>query len=292
MQPQVSYKLVQLACGAYSVHSLAHRETFHPVIGPVAEAEALYVQQLRLAERILDHPGDFVIWDVGLGAAANVLTVMRATRHIASYVRVVSFDHTDGTLAIRPCVFTAASAISAATKPQPTICFRTRRSALRMEAKRLNGNWCGRLSLSPSPDRDKGVAQAACDPIRCLLASEESRHVDSAAVCGFVWPSRSAAALRVTTYSRSTMLRASLLLAGFFVGTGHATGEKEETTIAANTLELIDEPLDWRWLHRARKSTSAEPLREPRYRQAPLTMGTWEQLCALPQFATGTRIER
>ena len=43
------------------------------------------------------------------------------------------------------------------------------------------------------------------------------------------------------TYSRSTMLRASLLLAGFYVGAGHATGEKEETTIAANTLELVDE---------------------------------------------------
>src|SRR5262249_19895997 len=33
------------------------------------------------------------------------------------------------------------------------------------------------------------------------------------------------------TYSHSTMLRVTLLLAGFFVGIGHATGEKEETTI-------------------------------------------------------------
>jgi len=45
---------------------------------------------------------------------------------------------------------------------------------------------------------------------------------------------RSAAALRAATYSRSTILRVTLLLAGFFVGVGHATGEKEETTIAAN----------------------------------------------------------
>ena len=40
------------------------------------------------------------------------------------------------------------------------------------------------------------------------------------------------------TYSRSTMLRVTLLLAGFYVGVGHATGEKEETTIAANTLGI------------------------------------------------------
>jgi hypothetical protein len=86
------------------------------------------------------------------------------------------------------------------------------------------------------------------------------------------------------TYSRSTMLRVTLLLAGFFVGIGHATGEKEETTIAANTLDLIDDPLDRKWLLRARKSKSAEPLSEPRYRQAPLSLDTWESLQAHLQF--------
>jgi len=73
-------------------------------------------------------------------------------------------------------------------------------------------------------------------------------------------PSRPCA---LPTYSRSTMLRVTLLLAGFFVGVGHATGEKEETTIAANTLDLISEPLNIRWLERAMRSDSAEPLHEP-----------------------------
>ena len=58
------YKLVRLANGVCSVHSLAYRETFHPVIGPAAEAEALYVRQLRLADRLEQHRGEFVIWDV------------------------------------------------------------------------------------------------------------------------------------------------------------------------------------------------------------------------------------
>jgi len=86
------------------------------------------------------------------------------------------------------------------------------------------------------------------------------------------------------TYSRSTMLRVSLLLTGFFVGAGHATGEKEETTVAANTPDLIAEPLDRKWLQRARRSTSAEPLWEPVYRQARLTQETWEKLQQHPQF--------
>jgi hypothetical protein len=74
------------------------------------------------------------------------------------------------------------------------------------------------------------------------------------------------------------------LLAGFFVGSGHATGEKEETTLAANLASLIEEPLDRRWLARARRSNSAEPLREAVYRQAGLSDDSWERLLAHPQF--------
>jgi tRNA U34 5-methylaminomethyl-2-thiouridine-forming methyltransferase MnmC len=86
------------------------------------------------------------------------------------------------------------------------------------------------------------------------------------------------------TYSRSTLLRVTMLLAGFYVGVGHATGEKEETTIAANTAGLIEEPLDGRWLERAHRSSSAEPMWEPVYRQAPLAPATWEKLQQHPQF--------
>src|SRR5213594_3219014 len=92
--PPPSYRLVTLANGAQSIHSLAHRETFHPVIGPVAEAEALYVRQLELPQRLREQCGEFVIWDVGLGAAANPLTVLRATREIACSIRLLSFDQT------------------------------------------------------------------------------------------------------------------------------------------------------------------------------------------------------
>jgi hypothetical protein len=95
------------------------------------------------------------------------------------------------------------------------------------------------------------------------------------------------------TYSRSTMLRVTLLLAGFFVGVGHATGEKEETTIAANTLDLITEPLDSKWLQRAHRSGSAEPMWEPIYRQARLSTETWERLRLHAQFiSSGSELGR
>src|SRR5258708_6332163 len=94
VQSGSGYKLVKLALGVHSVHSVAHGETFHPVVGPVAEAEALYVRQLRLVERLAGHTGEFVIWDVGLGAAANAVTVLRATRDITCSIHLLSFDHT------------------------------------------------------------------------------------------------------------------------------------------------------------------------------------------------------
>ena len=89
------------------------------------------------------------------------------------------------------------------------------------------------------------------------------------------------------TYSRSTILRVTLLLAGFYVGVGHATGEKEETTIAANDPGLIAEPLGRRWLERALRSHSAEPMVEPVYRIAPLSEISRQKLSAHPQFQVG-----
>jgi len=99
-EPNDRYRIVKLANGTHSVHSLAYAETFHPVIGPIAEAEALYVRQLRLVERLQKHEGTVVIWDVGLGAAANVIAVLEATRQLQCALQFVSFDNT-----LRPLQF-------------------------------------------------------------------------------------------------------------------------------------------------------------------------------------------
>ena len=59
---------------------------------------------------------------------------------------------------------------------------------------------------------------------------------------------------------------------------------KEETTMAANTLDLITAPRPVRWLERARRSSSAEPLHAPVYTRAPLSAATEEKLRQHPQF--------
>jgi tRNA U34 5-methylaminomethyl-2-thiouridine-forming methyltransferase MnmC len=87
----------------------------------------------------------------------------------------------------------------------------------------------------------------------------------------------------LTNYTRSTAVRVTLLLAGFFVGPGEATGEKNETTVASDRLELLTSALDQRWLTRVRSSTHSAPLRIGST-GAPISAEDLEKLLAHPQF--------
>jgi len=272
-----NYQLVRLKNGTCSIRSLAEDETFHPVVGPVAEAEALYVKQLRLRQRLHSHTGEFVVWDVGLGAAANVMAVLRATADMPCALRIISFDRS-----LEPLAF----ALRHADELGYLSGYEGAVREFLATGRALGGGWELRLGDFPkmlrTPPNPAPAPHAilfdAFSPAKnpamwtASLFSDLHRCLDPRRPCA------------MPTYSRSTMLRVTLLLAGFFVGAGHATGEKEETTLAANTLALLGEPLSRIWLERARRSRSAEPLWEPVYRQAPLSRESWEKLVRHPQF--------
>jgi tRNA U34 5-methylaminomethyl-2-thiouridine-forming methyltransferase MnmC len=273
-----------LANGVASVYSAEYDETFHPVIGPVAEAEALYVNQLRLVERVRDCREAFVIWDVGLGAAANVLTILRAVSAHKCNLRIVSFDCT-----LDPLRFALQHAPElgyfGGFEDSIHKLLRNHRVAFQHNAARVDWN----VHVADFPQFIGGVEAEQLPKPHAILFDAFSPATNPtmwtqplfARIYELLDPERACA---LPTYSRSTMLRVSLLLAGFYVGVGHATGEKEETTIAANSLSLIDEPLARNWLERARRSTSAEPLWTPGYRQTRMSEETWDRLRTHPQF--------
>jgi tRNA U34 5-methylaminomethyl-2-thiouridine-forming methyltransferase MnmC len=278
------YELVQLANGVHSVRSRAEQETFHPVVGPVAEARQLYVDQLHLPARIAATKGPFTVWDIGLGAAANVLTVIEAASNHAAELRVLSFDHT-----LAPLAFAVQHA-DELEYPKP---FVSQLEELRAKGRapfqhgKLAVNWethvadfptlisSSAAELWPKPDAILFDAfSPAKNPAMWTLPLFHR-------LFELLDPQRPCA---MPTYSRSTMLRVTLLLAGFFVGTGRAIGEKDQTTVAANSLSLIEEPLGRDWLKRARNSTCAEPMVAPVYIRFPISENSWKALIAHPQF--------
>jgi tRNA U34 5-methylaminomethyl-2-thiouridine-forming methyltransferase MnmC len=302
------YCLVHLRNGACSIRSLAEDETFHPVIGPVAEAEALYVKQLHLRERLKNHAGEFVIWDVGLGAAANALTAIRliseSLKGKPAQLRLISFDHTSDAAAFAlehgaelGYVAGYESALAELVKNHSA---KFSDDSLAVEWKLVLGDfpaWLERSAGVPPAQRERNVItfddrRDACATLSgpdAILFDPYSPKKNPA-----MWtvplfadlfrrldPQRPCA---LATYTRSTMVRVTMLLGGFFAGVGHPSGLKEETTVAANRPDLLDEPLDRRWLERARRSHSAEPMVEAVYRIAPLTAESWERLRQHPQF--------
>jgi tRNA U34 5-methylaminomethyl-2-thiouridine-forming methyltransferase MnmC len=282
---QKGYRIVKLSSGAHSVHSLAHGETFHPVVGPVAEAEVLYVRQVRLLERLRAHHGEFVIWDVGLGAAANPITVLRSVHDLPCQLRVVSFDHT-----LEPLKYALEQTnyLPYLAGYEERLQKLLRHGVLQFTQGTQTISWEIHVADFPNligcPEAGRFAKPNLIMFDAFSLATNPAMWTQPlfASLFGLLDPKRPCA---LPTYSRSTMLRVTLLLAGFFVGVGHPTGQKEETTIAANKVELIEEPLDGRWLQRAQRSTSAEPMWEPPYRQARLTASSLAKLREHPQFA-------
>lgn len=256
----------------------------HPAIGPAAEAEILYVRQLRLRERVAASSGEFVVWDVGLGAAANSTAVLSATRDLASRLRLVSFDNTAAPLAFA-LAHGAELPYLADYAPLLRELLRSGETQFTHGSQAVRWTFCLADFPSLMADADPGTFpkpdailfdpySPAKNPAMWTLQVLDNvyRRLDPRRACS------------LATYSRSTMTRVALLLAGFCVGAGEATGLKEETSLAANTPALIDRPLDRRWLERARRSDSAEPLHEAIYRRAPLSDESWQRLSEHPQF--------
>lgn len=277
------HRLVKLANGAWSVHALAIGETCHPVIGPVAEAEALYVQQLRLRERI-QGAEEFVVWDVGLGAAANAVTVIRACGEIGCRLRLISFENN---LEMLRFGLRHTEKLNFLAGFEDLLTELTTRHKVSFTHLRAKVDWELHLadfpSLVASPKaqrlpRPRVILFDAYSPMKNPAMWTQSLF---SAMLGLT---DQAQGCLLPTYSRSTMLRVTLLMAGWYVGCGAATGEKEETTLAANRLDLLDAPLGQDWLARVWRSGGAEPMRELIYRQAPLAPETREKLIRHPQF--------
>ena len=250
------FELVTLRNGARAVRHLVHGEVMHPSVGPWQEARALYVEQSRLAEKLQTAGAPLQIWDVGLGAGTNAVAALTCARELGARqrreLRVVSFEIDRAPLRL------ALADAKGFPFLQP---FAAAAQALLNGEHWSEGQSHWQLHLGDAAQLWRG----AWEPADLVFFDPFSPASNPA-----LWTPAAFTALRaharsdgegctLFTYSAATPTRVSLLLGGFYVGTGIATGMKKETTVAATERGLLEQPLDARWLARWERSAAQAP---------------------------------
>jgi queuine tRNA-ribosyltransferase len=235
---------VVVSGGIGRIRETASGEVMHSVNDPAEEARSLYVEQSRLVAR-LEEPvcEPLVIWDVGLGAAANAMAAIQAvesarapcaasdpigaaavgTGSAASRrLHLVSFENDVDSLKLalrHPAWF---KHLRHPAPPQLLATDRWSNAAAAIDWQLIRGDFSRSKFTAPPPDliffdpfsfkTDTGLwSLEAFRELAELLADR---------------------AVELFTYTYSTSVRAAMLAAGFYVAKGRGTGPKAETTIA------------------------------------------------------------
>lgn len=269
-----SCEVVVTRSGARAMLDRTTGEVMHPVIGPLAESEALYATPSRLAARLnIPHASPLTLFDVGLGAGSNAALAWRTSEQRLGTggrrLSIVSFEN-------------SLSAFELALQEEHCASFGFDGGVL--QAARV-------LLATGAHETERTSWRLVLGDLRDTLVEELPQSADlvfwdpfSPRANPMLWTaatfrlirSRCAPGATLHTYSGSTSVRSALLLAGFAVGQGPATGEKAQTTIAAVDLRDLERPLDGRWLERLTRSSAAWPSDAPEDALA--------QVRALPQF--------
>jgi queuine tRNA-ribosyltransferase len=277
--PRAGCEVVTTRTGARAMLDRAAGEVMHPLVGPAREAEQLYVTPSRLALRLGTgapdegaHDAPLVLLDVGLGAGSNALAALRCARALAPPKRclhIVSFERD-------------LTAFELAMSPEHVADFGFDEGALT----------AGRALASRGAHREPGLVwELRLGDLADTLTNEPAAIADvvfwdpfSPRANPALWTMQSFLAVRrlcrsgatLHTYSGATATRAALLLAGFCVGAGDATGDKAQTTIASVDLGDLEAPLGPRFFERVRRSSAPFPADAPEDAR--------ERIEALPQL--------
>ena len=92
----MSHELVRFPNGTASLKPLAGREAMHSSIGPWLEANQVYVEQAGLSDRLKQPGRPLVLFDVGMGIAANAIAAIVCAEKTKTPVRrfqIISFEN-------------------------------------------------------------------------------------------------------------------------------------------------------------------------------------------------------
>jgi queuine tRNA-ribosyltransferase len=242
MSARANHEIVRTRGGTLAMRSLDAGEVMHPGVGPIVEAEQLYVRQSRLAERLLEGRS-VVVFDVGLGAGSNAFAARAASERApagAGGLELVSFERDLGALALAletPAAFGIDAEAAAAGR------------ALLQHGRHETPRTIWRLEPG---DLLEALARTSARADVVYWDPYSPRANPTLWTVAAFTVVRRAAGPRGTlfTYSASTATRVALLLSDWAVGVGDAIGEKAHTTAAAVVPADLARPLDRAWLAR------------------------------------------
>lgn len=234
-------------------------EVMHSVNDPLVEAQAVYVEQSKLARRIREESAEpLVLWDVGLGAAANAMAAILAVEAVPIEERprkllLISFENDLDSLSLAMRHRRWFKHLKHAAPQGLLDGDRWISTCGGIEWRLLRGDFAINKSVAPPPDLiyfDPFSFKTNGD-LWTLASFRELR-----ALCG-------ERAVELFTYTASTAIRAAMLASGFYVARGCETGPKSETTIGLTSAAVptrARELLDTAWLQRWQRSTAKAPL--------------------------------
>ena len=227
----------------------------HSITDPILEATALYAQQSRISERLVEHlENPLVIWDVGLGGAANAMAVVVAAEKLLAQgisirpLHIISFEIDLDPLRL------------ALMRPEKFQYLRHRAPYTLIKNKAwehpsqkiswelIVGDFAETYPQSRRPDI------IYYDPFSSKTGSPLWSHDTFAKI----YDHCKGVPTELYTFSCSTAIRAGLLSAGFFVAPGIPTGNRPETTVAYSVkpqVPLLGIP----WLRRWGRSRAQFP---------------------------------
>ncbi len=255
------YEITTSIEGISRIRHKSSGETMHPVVTPEQEARELYVDQSRLVERAAEQE-NLVLWDVGMGAGANVMAAIHAFEKAAAEgktkarLHVISFENDLDSLRLANQHLDRFQYLRHGAPGAILERGEWTSKKYSLEWKLVQGNFLELLEDALAPDIIfyDPYSTKTCRDFWCV---ETLRRIfDHAA-------ERGGGATEFFTYSASTAVRAGFLAAGFHVAQGMSTGFKGQTTVA-----LTEGALPWRknsllgseWLARWERSEARWPL--------------------------------
>ncbi len=245
------FEVVKTTTGAISILNKQINEIMHNPVGPWLEANALYVEQSNLKSFLGgDLDTELVIYDVGLGAAANAVATLSAVKNTKRRTRLVSFEidldllyfaleNSAQLLYLHGYEEIIQSLLKNKSWEHENVKWELHHGDFLECIEKVEHN-CHLIYYDPySPKQNQSMWTTAC------FKKLRNKCQDRATFYN---------------YSQATTIRAALLEAGFYVGYGQSTGLKKDTTQAATRLEDLKQPLDERWLQRWKRSPTPYPI--------------------------------